>query len=46
MKKLFLSAAAAAVGLGALIPGAGNVAFMLMAPVARFGRRVERKTAS
>jgi hypothetical protein len=33
--------AVVAIGIAMLLPGAGNMAFMLMVPVSIFGRRIE-----
>ena len=38
--------AVVAVGIAMAIPGAGNVAFMLMIPISIFSRRVERKAVN
>ncbi|MEO7275983.1 MAG: hypothetical protein ABIX28_22205 [Vicinamibacterales bacterium] len=34
--------AGVAIGITRIVPGAGNAAFMLMAPIARLGARIER----
>jgi uncharacterized membrane protein len=40
-----MSIAVATVGIARLLPGAGNVAFMLMMPISIISRRVERRGA-